>query len=187
MQGTSTLTMTLNGNRVTIQRQDAANFIGGGRYTYEGAIGPDGSFSGINNGTYPIEGKVSCGGGATAGSGGGNSRPAATQQPNLGHTLVVVYPGPCTAIWTRTQPGEYDALTICQGPKNASFRETLRVESFDGRNAVIARPNYGRYRGSLSGDGKTLRGTCDWQGCGANQRWIAYVDLNWNDAPPLPQ
>jgi hypothetical protein len=59
--GTSTLTIALSGNRLTIQRQDAANFGGGVRYAYEGTLGPDGSFSGINSGQYPVKGKVICG------------------------------------------------------------------------------------------------------------------------------
>ncbi len=58
--GHSTLTITLSGNRVAIQRQDAASF-GGVRYVYEGTLGPDGSFSGINSGQYPVNGKVICG------------------------------------------------------------------------------------------------------------------------------
>ena len=111
------------------------------------------------------------------------SSPAATQ--DLGATLVLIYPSVCTAIWTRTQPGIYDSVTVCQGPGNASFRETLTVRSYDGKTVIINRPNYGQYRGTLSADHRTIRGTCDWAGCTPNCRWTAYIDWNWNDSPPL--
>ncbi len=121
-----------------------------------------------------------------AGAGGGQTPPSPPQSADrFGSTLVVVYPSVCTAIWTRVRTGVYDALTICQGAKNQSFRETLAVESFDGRNAVILRPGYGRYRATLSEDGRTIRGTCDWKDCGPNYRWTGYIDWNWNDAPPM--
>jgi hypothetical protein len=104
---------------------------------------------------------------------------------DLGGTLVWVAPGVCVAIWTRTQPGTYDAVTVCQGPGNASFREILTVESNDGRSVVIKRPNYGRYRGTLSADRKTITGTCDWSGCTTGFDWTAYVDWDWRRSPPL--
>jgi hypothetical protein len=113
----------------------------------------------------------------------GASNPAATQ--DLGATLVVIFPSVCTAIWTRTQPGVYDSVTVCQGPGNASFRETLTVQSYDGKTVIIGRPNYGQYRGTLSADHRTIRGTCDWAACTPNYRWTAYIDWNWNDSPPL--
>ena len=109
--------------------------------------------------------------------------PASTR--DLGGTLVVIHPSVCTAIWTRTQPGVYDSVTVCQGPGNASFRETLTVQSYDGQTVIINRPNYGQYRGTLSADHRTIRGTCDWAGCTPNYRWTAYIDWNWNDSPPL--
>jgi hypothetical protein len=105
--------------------------------------------------------------------------------PDLGATLVVIYPGVCTAIWTRTRPGVYDSVTVCQGPGNASFRETLTVLRYESQTVVINRPNYGQYRGTFSADRRTIRGTCDWAGCTPNYRWTAYIDWNWNDAPPL--
>ena len=111
------------------------------------------------------------------------SNPAATQ--DLGATLVVIYPSVCTAIWTRTRPSVYDSVTVCQGPGNASFRETLTVKSYDGQTVIIARPNYGEYRGTLSADHRTIRGTCNWSGCTPAYRWTAYIDWNWNDSPPL--
>jgi hypothetical protein len=183
-RGTSTLTMSLSGNRVNIQRQDAANFSGGGRYVYDGTIGADGTFSGTNRNVvsgaaYPISGTVRCGDVAAQPP----SPPPASADP--GRTLVVVYPGVCVAIWTRTQPGIYDAVTVCQGPGNASFREVLTVESYDGRSVVISRPNYGRYRGTLSADHKTITGTCNWPGCTSGIGWTAYVDLDWSNSPPL--
>ena len=113
---------------------------------------------------------------------------ASTHTPtlhDLGTTLVVIHPSVCAAIWTRTQPGVYDSVTICQGPGNASFRETLTVRSNDGQTVVIDRPGYGQFRGSISSDGRTIRGTCNWSGCGSNYHWTAYVDWNWNDSPPL--
>jgi len=104
---------------------------------------------------------------------------------DLGATLVVIHPSVCTAIWTRTQPGVYDSVTVCQGPGNASFRETLTVQSYDGKTVIINRPGYGQFRGTLSADQRTVRGTCDWAGCTPNFRWTAYIDWNWNDSPPL--
>ena len=113
--------------------------------------------------------------------GGGGAAPAL----DLGATLTVIHPNVCVAIWTRTQPGTYDAVTVCQGPRNTSFRETLTVESNDGRSVVIGRPNYGRYRGTLSADRKTITGTCDWSGCTPGFDWVAYVDRDWRNSPPL--
>jgi hypothetical protein len=118
---------------------------------------------------------------AAAPAGGSNPAPA----PDLGATLVVIYPSVCTAIWTRTQPGVYDSVTVCQGPGNTSFRETLTVQRYDGQTVVIGRPGYGQFRGTLSADHRTVRGTCDWAGCTPNYRWTAYIDWNWNDSPPL--
>ena len=118
---------------------------------------------------------------ATAPVGGSNPAPTT----DLGATLVVIYPSVCTAIWTRTQPGVYDSVTVCQGPGNASFRETLTVQRYDGQTVVINRPGYGQFRGALSADHRTIRGTCDWAGCTPNYRWTAYIDWNWNDSPPL--
>ena len=121
-----------------------------------------------------------CASGSASGSGGGSAAPL-----DLGATLTVVHPNVCVAIWTRTRPGVYDAVTVCQGPGNSSFREVLTVESNDGRNVVISRPNYGRYRGTLSADRKTITGTCDWAGCSPGFDWIAYVDRDWRNSPPL--
>jgi hypothetical protein len=135
--------------------------------------------------TYKNVATASCTGGANPGrmyrcdSGG----PASA--PDLGATLTVVHPNVCVAIWTRTQPGVYDAVTVSQGPRNTSFRETLTVESYDGRSVVINRPNYGRYRGTLSADRKTITGSCDWAGCTPGYDWVAYVDRDWRNSPPV--
>ena len=66
-RGSSTLTMSLSGNQVTIQRQDAASFYGGGRYEVVGTIGTEGSFHGTNRTVATgaldsISGTVRCGG-----------------------------------------------------------------------------------------------------------------------------
>jgi hypothetical protein len=171
-QGADTFTLTrLEGNRLTLHRAGAGNYLG--------TIASDGKSI---TGTCDF-----LGGGWSISLTGSTSTPPpppqSAPQRDLGATLVVVYPSVCTAIWTRTAPSTYDAVTICQGPGNSSFRETLTVESFDGRAAVILRPNYGRYRATL--DGKVLRGTCDWRGCEGNYRWTGYSDWNWNDSPPL--
>ncbi len=171
--------MSLSGNRVTIQRQDAPSFGGGVHYTYDGTIAADGSFSGINSGTYPVKGTVRCGEVLSP------EPPAPSTTSDPGATLVVIYPNVCVAIWTRARPGVYDAVTVCQGPNNTSFREVLTVEAYDGRNVTINRPNYGRYRGTLSADRRTITGICNWKGCTADVDWTAYVDLDWRRSPQL--
>ena len=60
--------------------------------------------------------------------------------------------------------------------------ETVHPE---GRSVAINRPNYGRYRGTLSADRKTITGSCDWAGCTPGYDWVAYVDRDWRNSPPL--
>lgn len=173
-QGSGNFTLTrVEGNRITMNRANTG--------TYQGVIAADGkSISGTCDfigGGWSIA--------LTGATGTVAPPPPAAAAAVPGSSLVVIYPGPCTAIWTQNKPGVFDALTICQGPATASFRETLTVESFDGAVMVIHRPGLGRYRGTLSADRKTIRGSCDWAGCGPNYRWTAYIDRNWNDDPPL--
>jgi hypothetical protein len=178
--GSSVLTMSLNGSRVHIERRDASSF-GGAYVEYDGVVDAAGTVSGTSRvpasgATSPFRAAIQCGDAA-------RSSPAPTA--DLGATLVAIFPSVCTAIWTRAQPGVYDSVTVCQGPGNASFRETLTVQSYDGKTVIISRPNYGQYRGTLSADHRTIRGTCDWADCTPNYRWTAYIDWNWNDSPPL--
>jgi hypothetical protein len=168
------LTISIAGDKLRINRKDVT---GGLTAIYEGTLASDGTMQGTETVTSPSQftqkwqGRIVKGVQASTG--------------DLGATLVVIYPGVCTAIWTRTQPGVYDSVTVCQGPGNASFRETLTVLSNESQTVIINRPKYGQYRGTLSADRRTIRGTCDWAGCTPNYRWTAYIDWNWNDAPPL--
>jgi hypothetical protein len=174
------LTISNTGDKVRISRKDVSGPSAGLTAIYEGTIG---AIQGTENVTSPgqltqkWEGRIVKKAQAPA--------TTSASARDLGATLVVMYPSVCTAIWTRTKPGVYDAVTVCQGPGNASFRETLTVLSIEGQTVIINRPNYGQYRGVLSADRRTIRGTCDWSGCTANYRWTAYIDWNWNDAPPL--
>lgn len=184
------LAITVAGDKVRIDRRDTSGPSAGLTAIYEGTIAPDNSVQGIQTVTAPGRFTQSWQGRIVAGAAlpPPPARPqpqAIAPLPDLGATLVVVYPGPCTAIWTRQQAGSYDAMTMCQGPTNTSFRERLTVESFDGHGVVIVRPGYGKYRGAVSADGKTVRGSCDWPGCTPTYRWTGYIDWNWNDAPPL--
>jgi len=181
----SVLTMTLTGNQLRIHRRDAGNQ----QVDYTAVIGPDGK---TVTGTARVLPPVPAGWPtqpfafqATIQCGEKPAPPPPSTPLDLGGTLVVVHPNVCVAIWTRTRPGVYDAVTVCQGPGNTSSREVLSVESNDGRSVVISRPKYGRYRGTLSTDRKTITGTCDWSGCTPGFDWTAYVDRDWRNSPPL--
>jgi hypothetical protein len=167
---------------VRINRKDVT---GGLIVTYEGTLASDGTMQGIETVTSPSQFTQKWQGRIVKGVRAPQPTPTPASTGDLGATLVVIYPGVCTAIWTRTQPSVYDSVTVCQGPGNASFRETLTVLRNESQTVIINRPNYGQYRGTLSADRRTIRGTCDWAGCTPNYRWTAYIDWNWNDAPPL--
>ena len=139
--------MTLTGNQLRIHRRDAGNE----QVDYTAVIGPDGKTvtgtarvlppvpAGWPTQPFAFQATIQC---------GGKKPPPPPPPPStpldLGGTLVVVHPNVCVAIWTRTRPGVYDAVTVCQGPGNASFREVLSVESNDGRSVVISRPTESR-------------------------------------------
>ena len=178
----ATLTISITGDQVRINRKDLS---GGITAIYQGTLASDGTMQGTETVTAPSQFSQKWQGRIVKGVQPPQPTPTPASTGDLGSTLVVIYPSVCTAIWTRTQPGIYDAVTVCQGPGNASFRETLTVLRIESQTVIINRPNYGQYRGTLSADRRTIRGTCDWAACTPNFRWTAYIDWNWNDAPPL--
>jgi hypothetical protein len=91
----ATLTISIAGDKVRISRKDVT---GGINAIYEGTLATDGSIQGTETVTSPFQLSQNWQGRIVKGF------PASTG--DLGATLVVIFPSVCTAIWTRTQPGD---------------------------------------------------------------------------------